>query len=370
MSKPIRILQCVPGNMGCGGIENFIMNLYRNIDIDKVQFDFLIHGNGKNYFEEEIKQLGGNIYRVPLIKHYTSYNKQMKKFLKENQEQYKTIHIHAMYAMSYFDAKLAKRSGVKNIIVHSHSANTNVIQRKMVQYWLRNKLTKIANYKMACSKESAMWLFSKNCFKKGEYEIIKNAINVDKYQFNEEIRKKVRKELQIEDKLVIGHVGRLSPAKNHSFLLEIEKEILKQEKNAVLLLVGEGEIKQQIEQQAKELGILNQVIFAGSSKRVENYLQAMDLFVFPSLFEGFGLAVLEAQTNGLKCFVADHITKEIKVTELVEFISLEKTPKDWATKILAKKDYQRESKIDVVKQKKYDIMDMTKEMEKFYLRIN
>lgn len=346
------------------------MNIYRNIDRSEVQFDFLTHGKGENYFEEEIKNLGGKIYRVPFIKDYKKYRKQIGEILRENQEKYKTIHIHATYAMSYFDAKLAKKHNISNIIVHSHSANTNVKRRKIVQNILKNKIANVANYQLACSKEAAQWMFSKEEIDKGQYKIIKNGIYVENYRFEAKIREEIRKELQIQNDFVIGHVGRLSAAKNHRFLLEIFREIANKEKNVKLLLVGDGELKEQIKQKAKELGILKKVIFAGNSEKVEQLLQAMDVFVFPSLFEGFGLAVLEAQTTGLPCFLANHITKEVDVTNLVEFISLKETPQYWARKILDKKNVKRENKVEYVKKQKYDIKDIAKELEEFYIKIN
>ncbi len=368
MSEPIRILQCIPGNIGCGGIETFIMNVYRNIDRSKVQFDFLVHGNGKNYFEEEIKQLGGNIYRVPFIKHYREYSKQITKVLTE--KKYETIHIHCMYANIYLDVKMAKKCKVKNIIVHSHSANTNLKKRKIVQWLLKDKLTKVSDYRLACSKEAANWMFSHKVVKNGEYKIINNAIYVEDYQFNPTVREEIRKELQLEGKFVVGHVGRLSLAKNHRFLLEVFKEILKKEKNAVLLLIGEGELKEVIKQKAEKLELLDKVIFIGNSEKVEDFLQAMDVFVFPSIFEGFGLAALEAQITGLKCFLSDNITKEVDVTETVKFIPLKKTAEQWAKIILDNSVYKRENREKIAKEKKYDIIDTTKQLEKFYLETN
>ncbi len=370
-NEPIRILQCMPTNLVYGGgIENFIMNIYKNIDRSKVEFDFLTHGVGDNYLEEEIEQLGGKIYRVPFIKDYKNYKKQMSKLLTDNQGRYNTIHIHASYAISYFDAKLAKSYNIKNIIMHSHSASTNIRKRKIVQSILKNKIANITSYQFACSKEAAQWMFPKQIIKNKQYKIIKNGICVENYSFDTTVRQRVRNELQIQENFVIGHVGRLSAAKNHMFLLEVFKEIVKQESKTKLLLVGDGELKEKIKQKAQELGILKQIIFVGHSEKVQELLQAMDVFVFPSLFEGFGLAVLEAQTTGLPCFLADHITKEVEVTDLVEYISLKESPRYWANKILDKKEVKRENKVELVKKQKYDIKDIAKELEEFYIKIN
>lgn len=369
MTEPIRILHCVPGTMECGGIENFIMNLYRNIDKTKVQFDFLVHGNGKNYYKEEIEKLGGKIYKVPFTKQYKSYYKQVTSFFRENGKKYNTIHIHCMYAMSYFDAKVAKKFGINNIIIHSHSSNTEIIKRKIAQILLKNKVSKIAKYRLACSEEAAKWMFSNKIIKNKQYEIIKNAIDLDKYKFKVETREKIRKELNLQDKLVIGHIGRLSRVKNHGFLLEILKEICEKKEETRLLLVGDGECKEEIIEKAKKLQIIDKVIFLGNIDNVNEILQAMDFFVFPSLYEGFPLAVIESQATGLPCFVSDVVTKDIAITDLVTFVSLKEGPKTWSNIILTNKNCKREDKTSFLKQKKYDIVDMTKSMEKFYLKI-
>ena len=261
MTEPIRILHCIPGTMECGGIENFIMNLYRNIDRTKIQFDFLLHGNGKNYYEEEIKKYGGKIYRIPFAKNYKNYYKQATDFFVENRGIYNTIHIHCIYAMSYFDAKIAKRNKIENIIIHSHTSNEEMLKRKMIHLLLKNKLSNIATHRIACSEEAAKWMFSNKVIEKKKYEIVKNAIDLDKYKFNIATREKIRKELNIQDKLVIGHIGRLSKVKNHGFLLEIFKELCKKREKIILLLVGDGECKKEIIEKAEELQIIDKIIF-------------------------------------------------------------------------------------------------------------
>lgn len=368
MSDPIKILQCLPGNIGFGGIENFVMNLYKNIDKSKVQFDFLIHGERRNCNEEIIKKLGGKIYRVPFAKKYKDYIKKTTKFFIENGKKYEAIHIHCSYAISYFDAKMAKKYGIKNIIVHSHSSNTEITKRRIAQILLKDKLSKIANYKIACSEEAAKWMFSNKVIKNKQYQVIKNSINVDKYKFNTNIREKIRKELNLEDKLVIGHVGRLSKVKNHDFLLEIFKEICNKREQVRLILVGDGECKEGLIKKTKKLQLLDKVIFLGNIDNVNEILQAIDLFVFPSIHEGFPLSVIEAQTTGLPCFISDVITKDVAVTDLVTFISLEKTQEEWSNIILGNKQLKRENKSDIIKQQKYDIIDMVKQIEEIYLK--
>lgn len=368
MEEPIRILQCVQANLSCGGIESFIMNVYRNIDRTKIQFDFLVHGNNENYYEDEVKKLGGKIYRVPLVRNYTKYKKEMKKFLTENN--YQTIHIHSAYSISYFDAKIAKECNIKNVIVHCHSTGTNGKKRRIIHTLLKNRIDKKADYKFSCSNEAARWMFSNKTIKNKNYTIIKNAINTSKYQYNEELREKARKELKIDNNFVVGHVGRLSSAKNQLFLLEIFKEILQIKNNAKLLLVGDGELKERIIEKAQQLNIKNDIILIGNSDKVEQLLNAMDVFVFPSIYEGFGLSILEAQITGLSCFVSNRITKEVNITGLVNYLSLQESPRFWAKKIIDYKQPKRENKEEGAKRKKYDIIDMARELEEFYLKIN
>lgn len=350
----------------CGGIENFIMNVYRNIDRNEIQFDFLIHGEKENYFEEEIKKLGGTIYRVPLSRNYKEYERQIKRTFAENREKYHMIHIHCMYALSYLDAKMAKKCHMKNIIVHSHTSTTLIFKRKMIQFLLKTKLTRIADIRLACSEEAAKWMFSKKIIRKKQYKIIKNAIDVDKYKYNSETRSMIRKELQLEENLVIGHIGRLSTVKNHKFLLEIFKEIIKKKNEARLLLVGDGSLKNQIVEKAKELGIMDKVILLGNKENANELLQAMDVFVFPSLYEGFPLTVIEAQCTGVPCVLSDCITKQAKVTDLVSFLSLEENAEKWANVILDKENIERKDQSDFIKDKKYDINSLVEQIEKIY----
>ncbi len=350
----------------CGGIENFIMNIYRNIDRSKVQFDFLIHGEKESYFEEEIKQLGGEIYRVPLCRNYKKYCRQIREIFMKNGEKYHMVHIHCMYAISYFDAKMARKYHMGNIIVHSHTSNTLIRKRKIIQFLLKTRLTRIADVRLACDEEAARWMFSKKAVCKKQYKIIKNAIDVDKYKYNSEMRKMIKKELQLEENFVIGHIGRLSTEKNHSFLLEIFREIIKRTDKARLLLVGDGPFENQIKKKIKELEIEDKVIMLGNRKDVNDLLQAMDAFVFPSLYEGFPLTVIEAQTTGLPCFLSDCITKQVKVTDLVSFISLEKNVEKWAEIILNSQKIERKDKSDFIKSENYDINSLVEQMEKIY----
>ena len=245
MERPIRILHCLPGDMNQGGIENFLMNIYRVIDKNLFQFDFIIHSKEESFYEKEIKQLGGRVYRVAQkSKNYKLYEKDMNKLLSEHKE-YKIIHIHATYAISIFDEIIAKKHGLK-VIVHAHSSN-DILKRKLIHFALKRKLSKETQYKFACSLKAAEWLFTKKSLRKNSLTIINNSIDSKKFVYNLDTRNSERKSIGVEGKFVIGIVSRLSYLKNINFLIDIFNEIYKVNKNSVLLIVGEGPEKENLQ---------------------------------------------------------------------------------------------------------------------------
>lgn len=276
-----RVLQ-VLGGMNQGGVENFLMNLYRNIDKSKIQFDFLVNRQG--IFDEEIKTMGGKIYYIPALQEIgqAKYEKILDKFFAEHKE-YKIVHSH-LNQVTGLILERAKRANIPVRISHSHNSKSpkNIIIRKYKSY-LGKKIRENANIYFACSNSAAKWLY------KGYSEkaiIIKNAINVEKFMYNEEIRKKTRKLLNIDEKtLLIGHVGRFDKQKNHIFLLKVFKEIVTKNKNCVLLLVGDGKLKGKIVKMIKKYKLENNVKLLGIRKDVNDIFQALDLMIFPSLYE-------------------------------------------------------------------------------------
>lgn len=276
-----RVLQ-VLGGMNQGGVENFLMNLYRNIDKNKIQFDFLVNRQG--IFDEEIKTMGGKIYYIPALQEIgqAKYEKILDKFFVEHKE-YKIVHSH-LNQVTGLILERAKRANIPIRISHSHSSKSpkNIIIRNYKNY-LGKKIRNNANFYFACSKLSADWLY------KGYSEnatIIKNAIDVKKFIYNEEVRKETRKSLNInKDTLLIGHIGRFDKAKNHLFLLKIFKEIIKKNENSMLILIGDGKLKNKIIQTIEAYGIEKKVKLLGIRKDVNKILQALDLMVFPSIYE-------------------------------------------------------------------------------------
>lgn len=368
MKKEIRVLQIL-GGLNMGGIENFIMNIYRNIDKNKVQFDFLIHQEEEQIFEEEIKKLGGNVYRISSIKKvgYFKYKKELRKFLKKNR--YKIVHSH-YNELSGLILKVAKKCGIRNRIAHSHIAYPSFSTKllEIVSKYLRMLLKEKQIIKFACSQKAGEWLYEK----KSNFKIVNNGIEPLKYKFSIEKRNQIRKVLSLkEEEIAIGHIGRLTNQKNHKFLIEIFNELLKLNLNYKLFLIGNGELEKNIRKQVKDLNLENRVILLGVRKNVNELLQAFDLFIFPSLYEGLPVTLVEAQGAGLKCFISDSVTKEIDLEcGLTEFISLNKSAQEWAEIIDDNKEYKRKNTIEALRKHGYDMTQNAKELENLYIELH
>lgn len=368
MSEVIRILH-VFGRLDRGGAETMIMNLYRNIDRTKIQFDFIIHTKDKCDYEDEIRFLGGRIYSIPRYKgkNHREYKNIWNDFLKQHNE-YKIIHGHVRSTAAIY-LSIAKKYKLKTI---SHSHNTSsgkgivAIFKNLLQYPIRYK----ADYLFACSKSAGEWLFGEKACKSKKFYILKNAIDSEKFIFNKEIRIEKRKELNLQDNYVIGHIGRFHPQKNHDFLINVFKKVHEKNKNSVLLLIGDGELKKSIENNVKKLGIEKNVIFTGGRSDITELLQAMDLFVLPSLYEGLGIVVIEAQASGLHCVVSDNVPKETNITKNVKYISLKESQRYWSQIILKYfEGYNRKNTKDKIIDSGYDIKETSKWIEKFYFKM-
>lgn len=363
--EPIRVLQ-VLGTLNLGGAESRIMDLYRNMDREKIQFDFLIHTNEKQHFQEEVEALGGRIYRLPRFKvyNYVSYCRAVNKFFREHPE-IKAVHGH-MTSTAGIYLGIAKKYGVPMTIAHARSAGVDPGMKGKVTLFLRRNLKKQADYCFTCSALAGEAVFGKEAMEEGRVRTIPNAIEAAKYTFRQENRDRIRKELKIENKFVIGHVGRFDFMKNHKFLLEVFEEVVKEHKDSVLMLLGDGSLKQEIQELVKQKKLQDKVLFMGNRKNVNDYFQAMDYFVFPSLFEGLPGTVVEAQAAGLKCLIADTITKEVVFSDMVKRLSLEKTAKEWADYVLRTKEYARENTLQMIENAGFDVKQQVKTMTEFY----
>lgn len=355
---PIRVAQIV-GKMNNGGVETLVMNYYRYIDKSRVQFDFIFDSDSKNPPIKEIELLGGRAYSVTPYKNIIKYIFQVYKLLKNNK--YEIVHSH-LNTLSVFPLLAAFLSGTKIRIAHNHSTAVKGEPKTILKDLLKPFAKIFATHYFACSEYAGRWLFGDKCFDKGRVTIINNAIDLSRFTFNKSKRNLIRTRLGFDNKLVIGHVGRVVYPKNHEFLIDIFEQIYKKNKNASLLLIGEGDLKPNIIEKIKALNLENAVTFLGIVKDVALLYQAMDTFVLPSLYEGFGMVAIEAQAAGIKVFCSQAVPKEVKVSDLVEFISLEKSAAYWADIIL--ENYKSNKSVDYIEQVRKAGFDVEIEAEK------
>ena len=365
MEKTIRVAH-VMGKMMSGGVESIIMNYYRHIDKDKVQFDFIVDEDSTVIPIDEIEKLGGKVIMVPPYQKLHKYMIKLAKVFKENE--YQIVHSN-INALSVFPMMAAKIAGVKIRIAHNHSTSNNKeIKKTLVKNVLKPFSKMFPNKYFACSELAGKWLFGEDFYNEGRVKLIKNAIDISKFIYNEDKRTFIRKEMELEYKFVIGHVGRFMFQKNHDFLIEIFNEVNKIDNNVYLLLIGEGELENSIYEKVEKLGLTSKVKFLGIRDDVNDIMQAMDVFVFPSRYEGLGMVAVEAQAAGLKTIVSDEIPIEAKVTELLEYCNLEQTPKEWAIKILESKNgYLRQDTSKEIEDNGYEIKRASKKLEEIYL---
>ena len=348
--------------MGRGGLETMLMNYYRNIDRDKVQFDFLTHRDERWDYDDEIESLGGKIYHLPKLNPFSkNYLNALDKFFNEHKE-YQIVHCH-QDCLSGVVLKVAKKNGVKFTIAHSHNANQDKNLKYLIKLFEKRKIPKYADKLFACGNEAGRWMFNTDNF-----EVLNNAIDTDLYTYNAEKASKVKKEFGIENKFVVGHVGRFNPQKNHEFLIDVFNEIQKIKEDSVLMLVGDGDLRQEIEKKVQDLGLSEKVIFTGIRSDVNDLMQGMDVFLFPSLYEGLGIVLIEAQAAGLKCIISDTIPKDGIITDDVLSLSLNQSPVIWANEVLKYKGYKRSNNKELIEKADYDIKNNAKKLEQFYIQ--
>ena len=362
----IRILH-VLGGLNRGGAETMVMNLYRNIDRNKIQFDFIKHTKDKCAFDDEIINLGGRIYSMPQYKLYNhfQYKRAWENFFKEHQE-YKIIHGHVRSTATIY-LKIAKKYGLY-AIAHSHSTSSGKSIKAIVKNILQYKIRYIADYFMGCSKEANEWLFGKKVANSDKCIVLNNGIDINKFSFNNQVRNEMRHRLNIKDnEIVIGHVGRFVEVKNHKFIFKLFSMLYDNNNKYRLLLVGDGPEKKKIIKKCKKQKCYENIIFTGAVNNVNDYMQAMDVFILPSKYEGLGMVLIEAQTNGLKCIASQNIPKETNISDNIQFLPLKNNY--WKNAILDLDFTRREIKTKALREN-YDIINIAKNMEKIYFNIN
>ncbi len=360
--KPLRIL-IVNGKMICGGVESFIMNIYRRIDRTKVQFDFLVHYKERFFYDDEIESLGGKIYRLSFRndKNYFKYKHDLSRFFKEHKE-YAAVWGH-MDGLASIYLRVAKRCGVKTTIAHAHITNAESSLKGLIKRLLKKNISKYADIRFACSTEAGKYLYGKNQFK-----VVPNAIDTKKYRYDLSVREKIREKLNFENKYVIGHVGRFNLQKNHKYLIDVFSKTVQNCPDAVLCLCGDGEEKNNIISYVKKLGLYDKVYFAGNVSNINEFYQAFDIFVMPSLYEGLPISGVEAQNSGLPCVFSNAITKEVQLTKDVVFLAINEPEDTWSVQILQFKNYLRQDNSETVKNFGYDIWDEARAFEEFFIK--
>ncbi len=320
----------VLGNMDYGGVESVVMNYYRHLDHNKVQFDFYVHENSTNLHIEEITNLGGRIFLIPNYVHVIKYCKTLYYYFKRYQ--YRIVHVH-LNTMSLFAQFSAWLAGIPVRITHNHStAGKGETKRNVMKYTLRMFSNWFITDRCACSKYAGAWMWGKKKLIDGEIKVWPNAIDLPKFRFDQNIRDKVRSKYHIEDKFVIGHVGRFMKQKNHRYLIEVFYELQKRRNDAVLMLVGDGELEYEIQELVDKLQIEDKVIFAGTTDEPWAFYSAFDVFVLPSLYEGLGMVGIEAQVSGLPCYFSNNVPREIRMSK-AKFLPIDKGTKLWVSEL-------------------------------------
>lgn len=358
-----------------GGAESRIMDILRHLDRDRIQYDFLLHDEGPDAYEAEAVNLGAHVYRVPRFRMYNiaQYKSALKKFFLAHPE-IDIVQGHMTSTASIY-LPIAKKCGIKTTIAHVRSAGVDAGLKGTLTNILRKHLFEKADYAWACSSDAAIAVYGKENYESGRVNVIPNAIDVDSFALTSEGVDKaleIRKEYGILDAFVVGHIGRFHYAKNHEFLVEVFAEIAKLKDNARLLLVGEGSLMEATREKCVSLRIEDKVVFAGKQSGVQDYYHAMDVIVFPSRYEGLPGTIVESQASGVPALVSSAVTKDVGVTNLVEYKSLEKTAASWARSTVALYDKNRVSPVvanTILKEKGFDVKAQVNSLTNMYLKM-
>ena len=358
---PIRILHIVT-YMGRGGLETLLMNCLRHIDREQIQFDFLVHREFRGDYDDEIEALGGKIYRLPRLNPANpGYFRALEAFFRSHPE-YRIVHCH-LDCMSALPLSVAKKCGVPVRVAHIHSSSQDKDWKYPLKLFCMRWIPKFATHFFACSKAAGEWAFPRQTVC-----VVKNGIDTLIFRFDNSVRCKIRKQLCLKKHLVLGHTGRFVSVKNHAFLIDIFSEIHQRVPDSTLILIGTGELEDAIRRKTSSLGIKDSVLFLGSQANVSDYLQAMDVFVMPSLYEGLSLASVEAQASGLPCYFSDTVPRECKLTDTVTFLPLSASPAQWAEEILKADISSRKSGHEAVREAGFDIQNTADFLQDFYMK--
>lgn len=351
-------------NMYQGGAETFLMKLFRELDKRHMMFDFIFTDNNELFYEQEIRKLGGTIYRVT-SKSYKLFKKHNE--IKEivNKNNYKVVFTASHISLSGLNLFASKKGGANKLIFRSTNTKAGgKLSKRILHYLFRPFANRLSNVKLAPSTEAAKHMFGKR-YPMDKVKLVKNGIDTNLFEFNEESRVKIRKQLNVSDEFLIGHVGRFAKQKNHKYLIKVFNEVLKVKPNAKLLLIGKGPLKETVIRQAKSLGIYENIIIKEGITNMEEYYMAMDMLVFPSFYEGLPNVVVEAQATGLPCLISDEITNEVILTDIVKKISIKASPERWARTVLESSSMiinDRSKYVNKLREQGYDTQEVLNKM--------
>ena len=363
-NEPIRI-GMIMGKWVGGGVEAVIMNYYRHIDRNKIQFDFICDEDSTDIPYDEIEKLGGKVIICPPYQKLFNYLKELKRIFKENK--YRIVHSN-LNALSVFPLYAAKKAGVQVRIAHSHStSNKKEWKKNIVKNILRPFSKEYATDFFACTEHAGRWLFGDKTFDQGKVIVINNGIDINQYAYNEKVRNELRKELDYKDTdLVIGHIGRFVKQKNHEFIIDVFYKLHKENSNYKLMLVGQGPLMSEIKEKVNKLGLNGSVKFLGQRANANKYYQAMDLFLFPSLYEGLGMVMVEAQCSGLPCIASVEVPTIARVSDNVSFLDLNASINNWIKTIDMYISNERKIDLQQIRNAGFDIEIEVKKLEYFY----
>lgn len=364
----MRVLHFIPDIGISNGIMSVILNYYNNMPED-IDFDIIYFKDTERTRKSDIEKLGGRVYKIERPSLRAFFTRDIDKFFKNHKDEYSFLHIHHP-AMTVFLAPTAKKYGVKNIAIHCHSTwfsfkKRNIIINRILSIIAKNMTT----YMFACGRDAGIFWYSEKDFKNGKVTVINNAVDCEKFRFSQNIRDEYREKLDVSDKFVVGHVGRVKPPqKNHPFIIKIFSEIKKINSNAVLMLAGADE-DYELSNIAKSLNVYDDIKFMGQRKDVDKLLQVFDVFLFPSFYEGLPVAAVEAQAAGLPVIMSDCITDEVCITDNAIRLSLDESPKLWAKKAIELSNKFRIDTFDIMKCKGWNIKDSAQNLAHIYKEV-
>lgn len=372
MKEPIKVLQVAP--LGAGGVTSLILNIAEKLDNEKVNFDYLTFYDRTEFNEKRAKDLGGKKYVVPIDHYKNPLIRSLFKFFYAikviRSSGADIIHINGSKPYDVLVGVSAKMAGVKIVFFHSHNSSMDKETgiNKIIMSLFKKLIPVISDYNLACSDLAAQFMFPDKILNANNFTVIKNAIDVEKYRFSEDVREKYRKKLNVENNLVVGHIGRFMPQKNHKFLIDIFAEIYKKRPDATLILIGNGELFDEIKQYVEKKQLSSVVRFYGTTNEIPQILQAMDCFLLPSFYEGLPVVGVEVQASGLPLILTDTVTKEVDFSDLVEYLSLDDSAEKWAECVIKYAEIKRERRNypDIVRNAGFDVCSETEKLTRLY----